>query len=145
MKKVIAAISTNICSFCPTYFASGLCQELGIFQAIWCLSFPLFLSWSTIRNSVSYFTRILYRLSCLVSSCSSFIPPVVNRLLCNIVVELCKVPFILPLTSLTNIVGINIINSKDWSIKSDTPIVGLKLPIKLEIILPRSVALVNLW
>ena len=31
MTKVIAAIVTNMCNIFPTYFASGLCQELGIF------------------------------------------------------------------------------------------------------------------
>ena len=65
--KVITAIATNICSFCLTDFASGLCQELGIFQAIMCLSFPIFISWITTRKNVSYVTRILYRLYCLVS------------------------------------------------------------------------------
>ena len=28
--------------FFATDFAYGLCQELGIYQAIWCLSFPIF-------------------------------------------------------------------------------------------------------
>ena len=62
MAKVITTTAANICSFCPTDFESGFCQELGIFQAILCLSFPLFLSWITMRNNVSYVTRILYRL-----------------------------------------------------------------------------------
>ena len=65
------------------------------------------------RNNVSYVTRILYRLSCLVSSYSSFSPPFVNHILCKIVVELFRVTVIPPLTSLTKIVGINIIHSKD--------------------------------
>ena len=113
MTKLIATTAANICSFFPTDFESGLCQELGIYQAIWCLSFPLLLSWSTTRNNISYVTRILYRLSCLVSSCPSFIPLVVNHLLCKFVLELCRVPVTPPLTILTDIVGVNIIHSKD--------------------------------
>ena len=111
--KVIAEIATNICSFCPTDFSSGLCQELGIFQSIWCLSFPFLIIWGTMRNNVSYVTRIFYRLSCLVSLCPSFSPAVVNHLLFKIVLEHCRVPVIPPLTSLTKIVGINIIYSMD--------------------------------
>ena len=34
MTKLIATTAANICSFLPTDFASVLCQELGIFQAI---------------------------------------------------------------------------------------------------------------
>ena len=144
MTKVIFATAANICSFFPTDFAYWLCQELGIYQAIWCLYFPLFLGWSTTSNNVSYVTRILYRLSCLVSSCPSFSPPVVNNLLCEIVIELCRVPFIAPLISLTKILGIKIIHSKDWSVNFDTPILGMKLPLQLEIILPHTVALINI-
>ena len=145
MTKVIAAIATNICSFFPKYFAYWLCQELGIFQAIWCLSFPLFFSWSTIKTIFSYVTRILYRLSYLVSSCLCFSPPVVNHLLFKILVELCRFTVIPPLTSLTKILGINIIHSNYWSINYNTPILGLKIPLQLEIILPCTVALINLW
>ena len=90
MKNIMTAIAANIYSFCPTYFASVLCQELDIFQSILCLSFPLLVSWSTMRKNVYYVTRIFYRLSCLVSLCPSFSPPVVNHLLCKIVVELCR-------------------------------------------------------
>ena len=143
MTKVITVIATNICIFWPTDFASGLCQELGISQAIWCLYFLLFLSWSTMRNNVSYVTSILYRFYCLVYVCPSFVPSVVNHLICNIVLELCRVPVILPLTSLTNIVGINIIHSKYWISNSVTPILG-KLTLQLEIILPRTVDLINI-
>ena len=96
-------------------------------------------------NNVSYVTRILYRSFCLVSSYPSFIPPVVNHLLWKIVVELYRVPVIPPLTSHTKIVGINIINSKDWSINYDTPILGLKLPLQLEIIFPCTISLINIW
>ena len=145
MTKVITAIATNVYSFCPTDFAYGLCQELGIFQAIWCSSFFLFLCWTTKRNNFYYATSLLYRLSCLVSSFPYFSPPVVNHLLCEVVVELCMVPVVPPLTSLTKLVCINIIHSKDWSINSDTPILGLKLPLQLEIILPCTFALINLW
>ena len=91
------------------------------------------------RNNISYAGRILYRLCCLVSSCPSFIPPFVNNLLCKIEVELCRVPVIPPLTILTKIVGINIFHSKDWSINSDTPIIGLNPPLQLDIILPHTV------
>ena len=134
----------KIYSFPPTDFASGLCQELGIFQYTWCIYFPLLLSWSITRNNIYYVTRILYRLSCLVSSCTSFSPLVVNDILFKIVVEFFRIPVIPPLTILTNILGINIINSKDWSINFDTPILGLKLPFQLEIILPRMVAITNI-
>ena len=143
MANVITANAANICSFFPTYFSSGLCQEIGI-QAICCVSFPIILSWSTMRNNIYYVTRIFYRLSCLVSPCPYFSPPVVNYILCEIVVELCRINVIPPITILTNIVVINIINSKDWIINFDTPILGLKLPLQLEIILPRTVALINL-
>ena len=120
--NLIYATAANICSFFPTYFAYGFCQELGIFQAIWFLSFPILISCSTTRKNISYVTRIFYRLSCLVSSCTSFSPLVVNHLLCKIVVDLFRVTIIPPLKSLTKIVGINIIHSKDWSINSDTQI-----------------------
>ena len=119
-------------------------QELGIFQAIWFPSFTLFPSWSKTRNNFSYVTRIFYRLSCLVSSCSSFSPPVVNHLLFKILVELCRVTIITSLTRLTKIVGINIVHYKDLSINSDTPIFGMQIPLQLEIILPCTVALINL-
>ena len=96
------------------------------------------------RNNVSYVTRIFYRFSCLVPSCPSFSPPVFNHLLCEILIELCRVPVIPPLTILTKIVGINIIHYKDWSINFDIPILGLKLPLQLDIILPCTIALINL-
>ena len=112
LTKVISKIATNICSFCPTDVESELCQEVGIFQTIWCIYFPPFLWWSTMRNNVSYVTMIFYRLSYLVFPCPSFSPPVVNHLLCNIVVEICRVTVIPPLTSITKIVGINIIHYK---------------------------------
>ena len=126
------------------YFSYGLCQELVIFQAIWCLYFPLLISCSTKRNNIYYVTRILYRLSCLVSLCTYFSSPVANHLLWSIVVELFSVPVILPLTILTKIVGIKIIHSKDWSINYDTPIFGLKIPLHLEIILPCMFSLINI-
>ena len=112
MTKVIAATAANIYSFCPTDFTSLLCQELDIYQAIWCICFPLYLSWGTMSNNFSNVTSIFYRLSCLVSSCTSFSPPVVNHLLCEIVIELFRVPVIPPITSPTNIVVIIIIHSK---------------------------------
>ena len=121
-----------------------MCQEIGIFQAIWCHYFTFLLSWSTTRNNISYVTRILYRLSCLVSSLPSFSPPVVNQPPGNILVEICRVTVIPPLTSLTKILGINIIHYKDLNINSDYTILGLKLPLQLEIILTCTVALVNL-
>ena len=80
----------------------------------------------------------------MVSSCTSFSPPVSNHLLYDILIELCRVPVITTRTSLTMIVGINIIHSKDLIINFDTPILGLKLPLQLEIILPCTVALINL-
>ena len=120
-----------------------MCQELGIYQAIWCLSFPLFLSLSITRNNVSYITRIFYMLSCLVSSCPSFSPLVVNNLFCDIVIEICRVPVIISLTRLTKIVGIRIIHSKDLSTNFDTTILGLKPTLQLEIILPHTVAITN--
>ena len=117
---------------------------LGIFQGIWYTSPPPpTLSWSTMTNNVSYATRIFYRLSCLVYLCASLSPPVVNHLLWNILVELCRVPVIPPLTSLTKILGINTIHSKYWSINCDNPILGMKLPLQLEIILFCTVALIN--
>ena len=73
--NVITGTTANICSLFPTDFASELCQELGIFQAIWCLYFCLLLSWIKMRNNISYVTRILYRLSCLVSSCLFLMKP----------------------------------------------------------------------
>ena len=129
--NLIATTAANICSVFPTYFESGLCQELGIYQAILCLYFPLFLSWGTMRKNVSYVTRIFYRLSCLVSLCPSFSPPVVNHLLCKIVLEPCRVTAIPPLKIIPKRVGISIIHSKYLSINSDTPILGLNLPLKL--------------
>ena len=54
------------------------------------------------------------------------------------------VPVIPPLTSLTIILGINIIHSKDSSINFYTPILGLNLPLQLEVILPSTVALINI-
>ena len=146
--NIITAAAANICSFPPTDFAYILCHKLGIFQAISCLYFPLILILIKMKNNISYVTRIFYSFSCLVSLCPSFSPPVVNHLLWNILVEICRVPFIPTLTSLTKIVGIDIIHSKDWSINADTPILGLKLPLQLEIILPRTVDLCqssNLW
>ena len=104
MTNVISATGANICIFYTTDFSFGLCQEIGSFQAIWCLYFPLLLIWSTIRKTISYGTRILYRLSSLVHSFPSFSSLIVNHLLCTIVAELCSVPVILPLTSLTKIV-----------------------------------------
>ena len=129
MTKVINATTANIFIFWSKDFASWLCQELGIYQAIWCLYFPLFLSWSKMRNYFSYVNRIFYRLSFLVSSCPYFGPPVVNHLFCDIVIEICRVLVIPPLTRLTKIVGINIIHSKDWGINFDTTILGMKLTI----------------
>ena len=142
--NLISTTAANKYSSPPTYFAFRLSQELVTFQAIWCISFPLLFSWSTTRNNISYVTRILYRLSCLFYLFPSFGPPVVNNFLCKIVVELFRVIFIPPLTSLAKIGGINIIHSKDWIINSDTPILGLKLPLQLEIILPCTVALINI-
>ena len=144
MKKAIATTAANICSFPPTDVASWLCQELGIYRDIWCLSFPIFLSWSTTRNNVSYVTRILYRFSFLLYSCTSFSLPVINHLLCEILIELCRVPIVPPITSLNKIVDINIIHSKYLNINSDTPFLGMNLPLQLEIILPCTVALINL-
>ena len=68
------------------------------------------------KNGVYYVTSIFYRFSCLVSLCPSFSPPVVNHLICQIVMGLFRVPVIPPLASLTKIVGINIIHSNDLSI-----------------------------
>ena len=58
MTKLIAATAANIYSFCPTDFTSLLCQELDIYQAIWCLCSPIFLSWGTMSNSFSNVTSI---------------------------------------------------------------------------------------
>ena len=129
--KVIAATAANIFIFCPTDFASRLFQELGIYQAIWCLYFPLFISWITMRNNISYVTSIFYRFSCLVYSCPFFITPVVNHLLCKILVEFCRFPVIPQLTSLSKILGINFIHSNYLIVNSDTPILGLNLPLRL--------------
>ena len=112
MTNVITAISTKICIYPPTDFAYRLCQELDIFQTIWYLYFPLLLSWITIRNNLFYVTRIFYRLFCLFYSYTSFSPPVLNHIICKIVLELCRVPVIPTLTSLTKIVGINNIHYK---------------------------------
>ena len=43
MTKLIATTAANICSFSPTDFAYGLCQELGIYQAIGVFNFLFFL------------------------------------------------------------------------------------------------------
>ena len=111
--NVSTTTSAKICSFTLTYFASILCQKLGIIQAICCPSFTVIISWITTRNNISHVTRIFYRLSCLVSLCAYLSPPVVNNILFNILVELCRVLVIPPLTSLTKIVVINILHSKD--------------------------------
>ena len=129
--NIITAAAANICSFPSTDFASILCHKLGIFQAISCLYFPPIFIFIKMKNNISYVTRIFYSFSCLVSLCPYFSPPVVNHLIWNILVELYRVPFIPTLTSLTKIVGINILNSKYWSMNSGTPILGLKLTLQL--------------
>ena len=53
--------------------------------------------------------------------------------------ELWKINIIPPLTSLTKILGIRIIHSKDF-----TPILVLNPPLQLEIILPHTVAPINI-
>ena len=109
----------NRCNFCKcVYFLTYILHILIVLGTCYLTSylvyfFSSFFIWGTMRNIVSYVTRMFYRLSCLVSSCPYFSPLVVNHLLCEIVMELFRVPFMSPITILTKIIGINVIHYKD--------------------------------
>ena len=130
--------------FSPQSLHLAYSKNLVAAKPFSCLPFTLFIRWIELRKNVPYLTIILYRLSCLLSSCPYFSPPVVNDLLYEVVIERRRAPVIPTLTRLNKVVCINSIHSKEWIINFYTPILGLNLPLQLEIILPCTVALINL-